>query len=73
MLAWVTTKIRIAELFPTTYKRMGGWGKEVSMVAFRFIDKGNLRIGYNTEASLREWLRREIEYWEKNPLPKDAP
>jgi hypothetical protein len=64
MLAWVTAKIRVAALFPTTYRKMGGWGKEVSMVAFRFIDSGKLRIGFNTEETLREWLAKEIKYWE---------
>ncbi|HEY7404158.1 MAG TPA: DUF3800 domain-containing protein [Candidatus Angelobacter sp.] len=70
MLAWVTAKIRAAELFPATYRRRGGWGKEVSMVAFRFIDNGNLKIGYNTEAALNEWLKRELAFWEKNPIAK---
>lgn len=72
MLAWVTAKIRAAELFPTTYRRMGGWGKEVSMIAYRFIDNGKLHIGYNTEASLGEWLKRELAYWGKNPIGMGA-
>ncbi|MBZ5647542.1 MAG: hypothetical protein LAN37_09995 [Acidobacteriia bacterium] len=66
MLAWVTAKIRAAALFPTTFRRRGGWGKEVSMVAFKFVDSGKLNIGYNTEASLRDWLDREIKFWEQH-------
>jgi hypothetical protein len=64
MLAWVTAKIRAAELFPTTYRRMGGWGKEVSMVAFEFIRAGKLHIGHASDPS-GEWLTREIDFWER--------
>jgi hypothetical protein len=65
MLAWIAAKIRAVHLFPTTFIRKG-WSKEMSLVAFPFIDSDKLHIGYNQESSMTEWLRRELEFWEKH-------
>ena len=64
MLAWVTAKIRVAELFPDTYRQMGGWGKEVSMIVHEFLRQGKLHIGQAHDA-FGEWLKQEIDFWEK--------
>jgi hypothetical protein len=56
MLAWVTAKIRAAQLFGK------GWSKDVKMIAYRFVASGKLDIGYNTEEQLRNWHDREVAY-----------
>ena len=56
MLAWVTAKIRAAQLFGR------GWSKEAKMVAFRFVDSGNLNIGFNATEQIQEWVEDEIAF-----------
>ena len=63
MLAWVTAKIRAFQEYPETAKRKG-WPKDLSRVAFPFIDSKKLHIGYNTEQSVREWQERELPFWD---------
>jgi hypothetical protein len=46
-------------------QKIGQVSKEVSMVAFRFIDNGKLHVGFNTKETLSEWLLREIAFWEE--------
>ncbi len=68
MLAWVTAKIRALDEYPETAKRKG-WPKDLSRVAFPFIDSKKLHIGYNTEQSVREWQEREITFWKDQTEP----
>jgi hypothetical protein len=56
MLAWVTAKIRAAQLFGK------GWGKETRLIAFRFVDTKHLRIGFNTSQQMLEWRDKELAY-----------
>ena len=56
MLAWVTAKIRAAQLYGR------GWSKDVKMVAFRFVDSGNVNIGFNAAEQIQEWVEGEIAY-----------